>query len=360
MFAAPGPPVSTYTIMNYVIVESDFSNPQPIATLWAANLHGYDAITARTKIRLGYVENPAEGSILLSLFAAGQPEPQGSLGLVSRRFYLGERPIRAGTAADFVVGVEHRSLGPAMQLLREIARIAASRFEFCYGMPNANAAPVFAAARFRKLGAFQRFAKPLSTLTFVIRYLPVWAGRLVAPVLDALLLLWDRLRELRLPERLDCRDTDWDDSKLDSLWAQRPASLLLSDRSRQMLKWRFGAPGRGQWRLCTFQDNSGNTRGYAVWRIVDGVFEIGDSFSCDPKLWTTAQMLALTRRALCLGSAHSISFECLVSADLGQQLRKAGLLPRPKQRFVFVAQSDVLRTVADDAWYLTDFDEDTS
>ena len=346
--------------MNYVVVESNLPDAGPMASLWAANLRGYNEVTARAKMRLGYVENPAAGSTLLALFAPGQSEPQGSLGLHSRHFYLGERRIRAVTAADFVVNVEHRSLGPAMQLLREGTRLAANRFELCYGFPNASAAPVFVAARFRKLGAFQRFAKPLRSLKLLTRYLPAWAGRCVAPALDLVLLLWDRLRELRLSERLECRDADWDEPKLDSLWAQRPASVLLSERSRRMLKWRFGAPGRGDWRISIFHDSSANIRGYAVWRMVDGVFEVGDSFSNDANLWTTAQMLALTRRAICLGSADSISFACLGSDDVRQQLRKAGLRPRPKRQFVFVAQTDALGTPADDAWYLTSFDEDTS
>lgn len=347
-------------LMNYVIVESDFSNPEPIASLWAANLHGYDDVGARTKLRLGYVENPAPGSTLLALLVTGQLEPQGSLGLHSRYFQLGRHRIRAVTAVDFVVNIEHRSLGPAMRLLREGARVAASRFDFCYGLPNTSAAPVFAAAGFRQLGAFQRFAKPLRSQKFLTRYLPVWAGRCVAPALDLVLLLCDRLRELRLSERLECHDADWDEPELDLLWAQRPASVLLSERSRQMIKWRFGVPGRGHWRLSTFHDKSGIIRGYAVWRLIENVFEVGDIFSSDANLWTTAQMLALTRRALSLNSAYSMSFECLGSDDVQQQLLKSGLLSRPERRSVFVAESGVLGTLEADVWYLTGFDEDTS
>ena len=130
--------------MSYVITEFDPRDAEPMIALWTANLRGYDRARAQAKLRLGYVENPAGGSVLLALLADGTAAPQGSVGLNARRMHLGPRCIHAVTAVDFVVNIEHRSKGLALRLLRECARIAAERLEFCYGMPNANAAPAFA------------------------------------------------------------------------------------------------------------------------------------------------------------------------------------------------------------------------
>lgn len=344
--------------MSYVITEFDPRDAEPMIALWTANLRGYDRARAQAKLRLGYVENPAGGSVLLALLADGTAAPQGSVGLNARRMHLGPRCIHAVTAVDFVVNIEHRSKGLAMRLLRECARIAAERLEFCYGMPNANAAPAFVAAQFRKLGAFERFVKPLRGRRFVGRHVPDWIGRFLAPVVDLALLAADRVRELRLPARVECRDAGWDDPALDALWRQRPASLLLSERTRDLLAWRFATTGRSAWRVSTFHDSGGVVRGYAVWQIAGNVVEVGDSFCPEPQ-WAGAQMLALSRRVRALDGPDSISFQCLAAEPMRRRLRGAGMVPRPEQRFVFVDTSSVAATLAEDAWYMTNFDEDT-
>jgi hypothetical protein len=165
--------------------------------------------------------------------------------------------------------------------------------------------------------------------------------------------------ELRLHARLDCRDAGWDDPAPDALWRQRPASLLLSERTRDLLAWRFAASGRGAWRLSTFHDSGGAVRGYAVWRVAGNTVEIGDCFCPDPQ-WLAAQMLALSRHARALRGPDSISFLCLAADAVRRQLRRAGMLPRPEQRLVFVNAVGAAATLADDAWYLTSFDEDTN
>ena len=59
-------------------------------------------------------------------------------------------------------------------------------------------------------------------------------------------------------------------------------------------------------------------------------------------------------------AASSLSFSCLAPAALASQLRAAGLTLRPDRRPVYIARSAEADAMPAEAWYLTEFDEDTS
>jgi len=351
------------TIPGYSVEEVGPSEVASIAALWCANFDGYDDAGARAKLRAAYADNPVADSTLLALRATTVAGAQGTIGLCARAFRFGERAITMATACDFVVDARHRSLGPAMQLLRAGARIAAERFDLCYALPNANAAPVFRAAGFRELGSFDRYAKPLRTRRLLAKRLPAVLAALAAPFVDFALAVRDRVHGFGT-DRLECHDTAWTASEIDALFAQRPGSLLLSVRSARMLRWRFEGTQRGAdddvWQLAICRDRGGVIRGYAVWRIVGGKFEIGDLFAADPQRWTWPLVAALTQRARAEKAASSLSFSCLAPAALASQLRAAGLTLRPDRRPVYIARSAEADAMPAEAWYLTEFDEDTS
>ena len=346
----------------YSIEEVDPNEIASIAALWSANFDGYDDAGARAKLRVAYADNPVADSTLLALRATTVAGAQGTIGLCARAFRFGERAITMATACDFVVDARHRSLGPAMQLLRA-ARVAAERFDLCDALPNANAAPVFRAAGVRELGSFQRYAKPLRTRRLLAKRLPAVLAAFAAPFADLALAVRDRVHGSGA-DRLECRDTAWTASEIDALFAQRPGALLLSVRSARMLRWRFeGAqrgPGGDAWQLVVCRDRDGVMRGYAVWRIVDGKFEIGDLFAADPQRWTWPIVAALTQRARAEKAASSLSFSCLAPAAFASQLRAAGLSLRADRRPVYIAPSAEADAMPAEAWYLTAFDEDTS
>lgn len=344
--------------INYTIEEADLSAASgAIKTLWVDNLVGHTPVTAEAKLALGYLHNPAERGTALLLFAEGEAAAKGVQGLHPRVFHLGERRLRAVGLADYAVDMAHRTLGPALMLMRHGTRLGSERFDLVYGLPNAKAAPVCARAGLKRLGSLRRFAKPLATRTQLAKRMPGWLAAACAPVLDALLGLVDARRRLREPARLRCRDATWDEAGLDELWSQRSASLLLSERSAAMLAWRFGRPERGDWRICLAHDANGRVRGHVVWRLIGGFAEIGDFFSGDPQRLTAALMLAFTPLARHSGAA-SMSVSFFGCPEIEQQLQAAGLQLRPGESPVFKAPGSSPELDAPACWYLTAFDND--
>ena len=342
----------------YSTEEADLhADAAAVQSLWCHNLMGYDALRAAEKFRAGYVENPAGRGMVFALRSKGEGQPQGTLGLYPRSFYLGARALRAVSMADFAVNREHRSVQPALMLMRHAALIAAQTFELIYGSPNPRASPIFAMASFKRIGDVHRYAKPLASAGHLSRHVPAWAARLSAPVADLALQAMDRIRELRSGSRLVCRPANWDDSAIDEIWARRPPSTLLSERTARMLSWRFGAPRHSAWQFNLAFDSDSVARGYIVWRNIEGFVEIGDFFTDTPETRTSLLIVSFTRWIRRKG-ARSISLEFFGSSAVAQQLKSAGMHLRPERAPVFVGSNTPTLLEEAENWFLTLFDSD--
>lgn len=344
--------------ISYHIEEADLSTAAAaIQALWVDNLVGHDARSAAAKLRLGYAENPAGPGTAILLYPQGEARPSGVQGLHPRLFHLGTRRLRAVGLADYAVDVAHRSLGPALMLMRRGTELGAERFDLTYGLPNQKAAAVLARAGLKRVGMVRRYAKPLRSRAKLARRLPPVLAALCAPLVDGGLRLRDALRAAGLRARLECRDGDWNDAALDQLWERRPASLLLSDRSAAMLRWRFGAPERGDWKPCIARDEDGTAQGHVVWRMHEGFAEVGDFFSTDPDALTAPLMLAFTRLARRAGAA-SISVTFFGREQVAAALLTSGMALRPQEAPLFKLPGGPLELDAAEHWYLTSFDND--
>lgn len=344
--------------IKYAIEEADLTHAAPvIQSLWVRNLIGHDQRSAESKLRRGYVNNPAGPGAVVLLVGEGLSAAQGAQGLHPRRFQIGQRAVRAAGLADYVVDAEHRTLGPALMLLRRSDRIGADRFDLTYGFPNEKAEPVFSRAGMRCLGALMRFAKPLSTLERLTRYVPLAVAQSIAPVVDGALGVGDLVRGASADVKLECAPVDWDDPLFDHLWARRPASLLLAERSGVMLRWRFVQDGNTGWRVCAARDPQGHVQGYVVWRSTGVFTTVGDFFTSAPEALTAPLMLAFSQFARREGM-QVISVDYFGWSAVAEQLRQAGMVLRPNRVSVFVGSQTSPEFQSPERWYLTDFDND--
>ena len=336
-----------------------------ILNLWLSNLPGYDAQNAKAKLQLGYVGNPAGASQILLLRAqdAGSTTftAQGTQGLHARRFVLGPQTLNVASLADLVVNAEHRSLGPALMLMRRSVELAEAGHDLIYGLPNERAAAVCARAGLRPLGNVQRYAKPLASREKLGERVPAWLAMLVAPLVDRALTLRDGWRGSKLGLRLTCRSCSWNDPALDDVWARRAPELLLSDRSAAMLRWRFDGSRLPQstprWEICVAHDASSAVQGYAVWRQTDGFIEVGDFFVKDVAQHLAPMMLGFARYAK-RHHAVSVSVEFFGDSRVVQGLLAAGLHVRADQSPVFIGAATPPALSDPSQWYFTAFDND--
>ncbi len=331
-----------------------------IGALWIANLAVSSAEAVDAKIRLGYVENPAGAGHCVLLRRHAAESPIGVLCLHPRRFHFGAQRIVGANLADFAVAAAHRSLGPALSLMKHAISFGEEKFGMVYGLPNKKALAVFKRAGMKEIGAITRYVKVLCSQHYIARYMPDPVAGVLGKIVDGAMRALDAGKRLLLRPRMRGAGAELGDAAIDRVWQQRPVDLLLSERSADILQWRFGAPGRGNWQLYVVRSADGADCGEIVWRLNGGKAEVGDFFSCDPRRMTASMMLAFSAHARGRG-ARSVSVEFFGDESVVAGLRNAGFRAREAGHSLFLADDPAFAPGAGarQHWYMTRFDDDT-
>jgi hypothetical protein len=327
--------------------------------LWSTNLRSFTPAAVDAKLELGYRTNPAGQGVILVLRVHGETSIVGVQGVHPRTMHLGPTLIRAANLADFAVAPEHRTLGPALTLMKYAITQTAAPFDLLYGLPNAKSAAVCIRAGLKRVGSIQRHAKPLRSRKLMARHMPTPLAGALAPWADLGLRLMDAWRSQTDGTRLVCRVASFDDSRLDTLWAGRRGDLLLSERSSAMLRWRYATAGRGPWQISIASAPDNTPVGYVVWRLEDGTASVGDFFCVEPRTQTTALVLAFAAQARTQG-ADVVSLLFFGTSEVSTGLRRAGFAVRGENALVYVGHASRALAAVDPErhWYSTGFDND--
>lgn len=352
-----------------------------LCRLWCENLSL--TTTPEAHFQWLYRDAPEPTSHVFLLRAGSEPAeaPQivGSNGFSIRRFQLGAgMEGRAAVTGDLVVAREHRSLLPALRLVRAVRDHMVEAFAFCYGFPNLKAEGVMVRAGFHVLGKTTRYTRVLRHA----RYLPRIAARLnasprlatfvqsaarhrtlgsaLAPVLDIARLTagLPEIAVARARHRLAWLDEV--DARFDELWNRaRTEYEVIGVRTAAMLRWRY--PRCEIAALVRSFD-----RALVAYALVErdpasGAAHVRDVFGEKRALGPLFDLLlpAMWRRG-----ATSVSVRLLGAPYLVAVLVDRGFEPRPQQRTVVVQvgrgyEAARGRLENADAWHLFDLDEDT-
>ena len=333
-----------------------------VQALWRRNLAGMSSADPIGKLRLGYLENPAGDGIGLGLKSDDANPLVGVICLHPRVMYQGTTRFDAANLADFAVDAGFRTLGPALMLMKEAVALGGRRALLLYGLPNRNSTAVCRRAGLNIMAdGQQRYARVLTGDHPLTQDWPPVVGVWLRPVVSLALRAVEVWLGLTLAPRLRCVAASFDDPSIDAIWAQRPAHLLLGERSAAMLNWRYGRAGRGQWSVCLARTPEGEAVGVLVWRLKGGMAEVGDFYCENPEHQTASMLNAFCRFARRQG-AHSISLEFFGAKSVIDQIRRAGLRSRGEASIVVVDANAVGAPQLAEAerWYLTAFDNDAS
>jgi hypothetical protein len=331
--------------------------------LWSGSLAS-TGVGGPAKLDWFYRSAPAGPGRAVVLLAAGGDGTAvvGCLGIGFRRVYAGDRVLRAALLADLAVDPAHRTVLPALTLVRRGREVAAASSDFQYGSPNRKAIGVFKRLEYRTLGTLARRARVLRFAPYVSRRVRFpWLSRAGGAVLDAAAgarWLWPHLRAA-VGFRLSFLPGP--DTRFDTLFdAARGLHGVIGDRGRDFLRWRFFL-GQGSSRLAALERRSdGELRAYAVVTVRDGVAHLSDFLGASDA--DLAALLALLLPALRAEGCTSASARFLGAARIGRVLERAGFRLRDTERAVVIEPGGdtALAAILGDAqgFYLTDADED--
>lgn len=349
----------------YEVISADVDSFETtLVQLWTASFNDLSEESATTKIKQFYRENPAGCGAIFLLRDCSTQANIGVQTLVARSFFVQGELWTAGTMADFAVDAAHRTLGPALQLLKASIASSRNRLAFLYGLPNRKAEPIMRRAGLEPLLKMGRYGTPIRSRQYLKGKISSPLLTVIAPLVDTVLraIAWFRL--LSLGGAVSWRLAEGSD--FDAIWVLGRRELIISDRSAATLCWRFGLVAKPNgsavadgacstpWRASVALVGP-MTFGYVVWALRDGVAVIGD-FLCATPLVDTGRLLAAFWHLARSKGAAAISLEFCGSSDIDDALRRAGFSLRETSPVYAVLHQSLPATTG---WYLTGFDRDT-
>ena len=326
-----------------------------------------------------YLEAPEPPEAVLLLTAEGAPV--GTAGIGIRRFQLGDESGRAGLLADLAVDRAHRSVGPALALVRAGKALVDERYQLAYGFPNKLAEGVFKRAGYQALGTVGRYAKPLRRATFVGRLdqaalaevptalrpraqraaqIPAVAAA-AGLAADVAALAPRALAAASTATRTRFEARPRPDAGLDELWARaRGDYQVIAERTHRFLAWRMGPRPERTWHLVRDRATAA-ILAYAVVDVVDRVAHVRDLFGQRAEVAALLDYLPLVTYQ---AGATSLSMRYLGAPWLAEALTARGFAPRASSRMIAVSVGATTSAAArarildPAAWHLTDVDED--
>lgn len=355
---------------------------QDLERLWGANLQVDGGVAAKYEWLYRDAPFAAEAVFVLR---AGDGPPVGTAGVGVRTFQL-DGDVRtlhtAGLLADLAVDKAHRSVGPALAMVREVKAYATGAHALAYGFPNQLAQGVFKRAGYQALGTITRYARPLRHAGYadrieerdLARVPEALRGRLLAaakvPALarlggaafDAVQLARGAPAAASAAARLRLdHDDEAPDGHFDDLWARaRGEYRVVAARSARFLAWRF-PPAAGRSWLRAVDRRTGKLRAYATIELQDGTAHLRDLFGHHDDVIALLDRLPI---ALYRAGATSASIRYLGAPWLANAIMARGFAARQSDRMIAVATGAGLpagaaSSVLDpEAWHLTDADED--
>lgn len=345
--------------------------------LWGANLQVDGGVRAKFDWLYRDAPVPADTVFLLH---AGDDGAVGTAGVGVRELQLGDQLARAGLLADLAVDKAHRSVGPALALVRDVKAWAAAEFALMYGFPNKLAEGVFKRVGYQTLGAIARYARPLRhgayasrlveddlqrlpavTRAWLVKAVQVPAVAAMAGIAVDAAKLARGVPAAMAAGRLQHAIADAPDPRFDELWTRaRGEYAIVTARTARFLAWRFPPrPGRS-WRLA-LDRRSGALRAYAIVDRIDGVAHVRDLFGHRDEVLAVLDRLPIAQYR---AGASSLSMRYLGAPWLADALLARGFAVRQADRMIAVATGTWVATAAAPsvldpaAWHLTDADED--
>lgn len=223
----------------YEVVEGQLERDRDtVIGLWRGHIGWRDQLGRMYDVF--YLNCPFGRPLLRLLRHRASGEIVGTVGAGPRPMLWQGRESLVACASHFVVLPGHRSLKPAMGLIRAVALASQEHFAFGYAMTNLQGGAVGKRAGYAVAGQLLRHVKPLRYRGYASRVLPGPLGRAGGTLLDGVLAAG---RRLRIPARRSGLHVAWNDAvdpRMQALWEQSEhGEGLCTVRSTRMLEWRL-------------------------------------------------------------------------------------------------------------------------
>lgn len=256
----------------------------------------------------------------------------GVQGIVPRCWWHQGKAIHTGICADLVVDINHRSIGPALTMVRSMVEIEQNQAKaaLLYAFPNPKTEALYRRAGYQKMGEITRYARPLRLRVWLQRKgLPSLIAKVVGALADLVLQTRVVLSTLGVSRQWRYASVTEFDARFDELWsrvAKNAGPMVM--RNSEYLRWRFSNNFAGQTRVMVLEAQDGRIDGYVVYLIdADKMVTIMDFLAVDNQT-VLSKMLNLCIRQMYKQGYCGITLEFAGPQVVAHMLRQVAFSPR--------------------------------
>jgi len=295
----------------------------------------------------------------------GKESVIGTTAIFPRKFRIKGEDYLAGITGDFAVNKQHRILGPALKLQREVANACENgKYQFLYGTPNSRSDPVQKRAGFVLVGSAIRMVKVLHTYRYLKRLLKFgFLAKFFSVFLDLVIRIFAKETWYRLDKGLEGKFLKEFDSRFDELWEAGAVNFpLIGERSQKFLTWRFhNCPYQDYTIFVLEKESDKSLLGYLVFTLKEKNIIIIDCFARDKSDIYQNLIAAFLKQARHF-KIDSISIIYLGDEFFSSLLREFNFSPRADKRDVvaYIPQKSNLSDLVKNPenWYFLAVDND--
>ena len=325
--------------MSYSIVKADLKkHKKAILNIWK-NETNHDFSKRYKWIYEGNTSGKAE------VYLVRHDDSQhfvGCVALFPASFCVEGVTIKAGIAGDFLVQKEHRTAGPALQLIRAIlSSVQEDSLEFIISFPNKASEPILKRAGFKVLGKNVRFVKILtSKLIFSKLGFGDWTYAAIGPFANCVMRAFSFRIGLSGSKKLTSMVLGDFDERFESIWKENLSEfIVLKERTVNYMNWKFRLSPYSINNIFAVFNKDKDLQGYVIYRINKSSIEVRDFASVQEGHKADLLWAYFTKHARALG-ADSIGLSFIRNDKLMAGLSRQGFIERKEDHIVYVAFSD--------------------
>lgn len=339
-----------------------------IPSLWKSNFTDRSAdelSLLRDKYNWYYQGNPYKHGKSWLLKNGKNSEAVGTAGIGYRKLKVKGRSVLTGLAADFSVNKSHRSLWPAIILMRKVYEQVGNGVEVVYGLPNELAVVPMKRVGFHLMGYMVRYAMMLNAENYLKKYV---SNNLLVSTLSKPFNTILRARSMGRRTGLlaghattNIENFDIGFDNLSEAMSDRFA--ILCDRSSQFLDWRYRQCPTRHYKTFCLKDPGKSLLGYIIYYLAGGdrIFIADMAFKNDQVLDILLAMFVVEMRNK---KMSLISLGFFGSSDIKRKLVDFGFRPRQERRAIVLTAGDDKGLLSimknEENWYMTSGDEDNN
>ena len=333
----------------------------------AVRQHLSDVPLSADIIKWNYECNPlknANGRVLEFIDDASKSSKAGVISIVYRNMNCLHKRYQVALCGNFIVLPDHRSLQPAIKLVKEAVQAVMESCPFIYGFPNDKAVGVLKMAGFKVIGKMVRYVYILRTGKYIYDatktpYLSYIVGGAFDLIRNSIVHLIDisRIHCLHIEETKKF-SVDINDILEKSILSR----LIINTHHNEYLNWRyFSRPGKNYMGMVIRDKNTKRPSALAVLEkdINNQVLHIRDIVISDSNSFKA--LLSAVRVWSYKYNVTSISMSLLCPDSIVDMVRSSGFVRRESTRYVCVKAANKEMAIIvenSESWFLIDGDED--